>query len=138
MNIKKGLDQKEASHEIGLFLGKFLRLGVWASCLIAIVGGILYLLQRGAVMPEYAPPAPGDTFEGAADYLRSFKGIFAGAMSLNGAAIIQLGVIVLISTPVLRVALSIFTFLYEKDYLYVVITIIVLCIILINMFFGLH
>lgn len=136
--MEKKLDEKEINHEIGIFLGKFLRLGVWASCIIAIIGGILYLYQRGSVMPAYSPPAHGEIFTGTADYLRTFKGIFSGVVSFDGAAIIQLAVIVLISTPVLRVALSIFTFLYEKDYLYVVITIIVLCIILSNMIFGLH
>lgn len=43
-------------------------------------------------------------------------------LNFDGAAIIQLGVIVLIATPVIRVAFSAISFLIERDYLYVFIT----------------
>ena len=137
MKLDKNLSTEEASHEIGLILGKVLRIGVYLSCIIAAIGGVIYMFYDKIPLPNYK--ATGDaTFEGTATNLRGFKDIFAGVLNFDGASIIQLGVIVLIATPVIRVALSIFTFLYEKDYLYVVITIIVLSIIMFNMFFGLH
>lgn len=135
MKLDKNLSTKEASREIGLILGKVLRIGVYSACIIAAIGGIIYMFYDNAILPNYKATTE---FTGTAENLRDFKDIFRGVLALNGASIIQLGVIVLIATPIIRVALSIFTFLYEKDYLYVVITIIVLCIIMINMFFGLH
>jgi len=38
----------------------------------------------------------------------------------------ELGVLLLIATPVIRVLFSVFAFIYEKDYLYVAFTLIVL------------
>lgn len=124
--------------DMELFLGKFLRFGVMLSCGITILGGILYLYQQAGVMPDYSPIPDGQPFPGVKEYLRSFSSIWQGILSLDGAAIIQLGVIVLIATPVLRVAISAFGFLIEKDRMYVVITLVVLGIILANMFLGLH
>ena len=138
MKLDKNLTTEEASHEIGLILGRVLRIGVYLSCAIAAIGGIIYMFMDKAILPNYKATAPGVPFKGVPSNLTDFKDIFSGVLAFDGASIIQLGVIVLIATPVVRVALSIFTFLYEKDYLYVVITIIVLSIIMFNMFFGLH
>lgn len=48
----------------------------------------------------------------------------------------QLGVLLLIATPVARVLFSFFAFLMEKDYLYVFITFIVLAILVFSMVAG--
>jgi uncharacterized membrane protein YfcA/uncharacterized membrane protein len=50
-------------------------------------------------------------------------------------ALITLGLLVLIATPVLRVAVSILVFALEKDRIYVVITVIVLAILLFSIFY---
>ena len=63
--------------------------------------------------------------------------IFQGVLKLNGEAFIMLGLFCLILTPVLRVVVSIVAFAKEKDYLYVIITLIVLVILIIGMTFGL-
>lgn len=120
-------------------VGKLLRYGVLLSCIITVFGGIIYLFQQAGTIPNYAPNLENiNNFEGTAMYLRSLATILPEVMVFDGAAIVQLGVIVLIATPVFRVALSLVVFLYEKDCLYVVITLIVLSIIMINMFFGIH
>lgn len=67
---------------------------------------------------------------------RSLSGIWMGLKALEPLAIVQTGVVVLLATPVLRVLFSIFAFLFERDYLYVVITCIVFAIILLNMLGG--
>lgn len=124
--------------DVDLFIGKLLRYGVILSCIVTTIGGILYVIQHHGSIPDYSPTPFGEEFSGAAHYLRSFSSILEGAFALDGAAIIQLGVMILIATPVLRVAISVFAFLFEKDYLYVVITLIVLAIIIANMVLGLH
>ncbi len=123
--------------DVEQYIGKLLRYGVMLSCAITLFGGVIYLLQHKGVMVDYSPVPTGMAF-GVEDYLRELNTIFPRMLDFDGAAIIQFGVLVLIATPIIRVAFSAFSFLIEKDYLYVVITLIVLAIILANMLLGLH
>jgi len=127
-----------AEKDVELYIGKLLRYGVILSCIITIFGGIIYLYQHQGIVPDYSPIPSDEPFPGVASYLRELNTILPRILDLDGAAIIQLGVIVLIATPVIRVAFSAIAFLIEKDYMYVTITLIVLAIILLNMIFGLH
>lgn len=124
--------------DVDLFIGKLLRYGVILSCIVTTIGGIIYVIQHHGSIPDYSPIPFGEDFLGVAEDLRRFSSIFQGVLTLDGASIIQFGVIILIATPILRVAISVFAFLFEKDYLYVVITLIVLAIIIANMVLGLH
>lgn len=123
--------------DVEQYIGKLLRYGVMLSCAITLFGGVIYLFQHKGVMVDYSPVPTGMAF-GVEDYLRELNTIFPRILDFDGAAIIQFGVLVLIATPIIRVAFSAFSFLIEKDYLYVVITLIVLAIILANMLLGLH
>lgn len=127
-------------HDIDLIIGKLLRYGCYTACLIALLGGVMYMLQGGKQMSDYLSleDSVADSFSGVALYLRELNTILPAILRLDGAAVIQLGVIVLIATPILRIAFSVFAFLLEKDYLYVGITLVVLSIIIANMIFGLH
>lgn len=60
------------------------------------------------------------------------KGVIQG----NSDAWISLGLLLLILLPMIRVAMSFFIFLFEKDFTYSVITFIVLGILLFGIFFG--
>ncbi|MDR2953689.1 MAG: DUF1634 domain-containing protein [Prevotella sp.] len=125
--------------DMNLLIGKLLRYGVFLACGITLFGGIIYLYQhQGASMEHYKSTPDGQPFPGAEYYLRELSTIIPRVFSFDGAAIIQLGVCVLIATPILRVAFSVIAFLIEKDYMYVVITLIVLIIIIANMLLGLH
>lgn len=125
--------------DMELFIGKLLRYGVMLACGITLFGGVIYLFQNhGGSMEHYKPIPDGQPFPGVEYYLRELSTIIPRILDFDGAAIIQLGVCVLIATPVFRVAFSVIGFLIEKDYMYVVITLIVLAIILANMLLGLH
>ena len=78
-------------------------------------------------MPDYR------VFRGEPSDLRNLPGIVAEVADLRGRGIIQLGLLVLIATPVLRVAFTIFAFLEQRDHLYVVVTLIVLTFLLISL-----
>jgi len=136
----RGIFTKEfwAERDMELLLGHLLRYGVMLSCAITLIGGVFYLFQHGSQMPDYSPVPDNETFPGVAHYLRELSTILPRVASFDGAAIIQLGVCVLIATPIMRVAVSVIAFLIEKDYLYVVITLTVLAIIIANMVLGLH
>ena len=58
------------------------------------------------------------------------------ALAFQGSALIQLGLLVLIATPIARVILSVFVFLYERDWPYVFITLVVLGILLYSLLAG--
>ncbi len=117
--------------DMELLIGWFLRLGVVTACIVAVMGGIIYLYEHGMeLVPDYK------TFKGEPVSFTTFSGIIKGLVSGNPANIIQMGVVLLIVTPVLRIVLSLFSFAVQKDKLYVCITLIVLFVILFSMFSG--
>jgi uncharacterized membrane protein len=66
-------------------------------------------------------------FHGEPADLRSVSGIVSAALShQHGRGIIQLGLLFLIATPVARVIFSVFASAVQRDWLYVVVTLIVL------------
>ncbi len=111
-------------------IGWVLRLGVFVSMAIVLMGGILYLYRHGHATTDYS------TFKGVPDFVQTLPGIIHGIATLRGRAIIQAGIILLIATPVVRVAFSAVGFILEKDRLYTVITFIVLLIIIISALSG--
>ena len=113
-----------------LFIGYMLRVGVIASSAVCIVGGVLFLARYGATQVDFAE------FHGELQPYRSFSGIWEGLLALEPLAVVQTGVVLLLATPILRVVFSVFAFLFERDYLYVAITCIVLAVILLNMLEG--
>lgn len=95
MNVFKKL---LGDRDIELFIGGLLRTGVITASTIALLGGICYLAQEGAAsVPDY------EHFKGEGAGYTSFKGIFDGVASGSATEIIQLGVLVLLATPILRI-----------------------------------
>jgi uncharacterized membrane protein len=66
----------------------------------------------------------------------SFGGVISSALSGNPKGIIASGLLILLLTPVVRVAVSILAFAVERDWRYVVITFIVLAILIISFILG--
>src|SRR6267154_1796982 len=65
-------------------------------------------------------------FQGEPEELRTVIGIFHEALALHGRGLIQLGLLILIATPIARVAFSVVAFLYQRDWVYVAVTLMVL------------
>ena len=105
-------------------LGNLLRAGVLLSALVVLIGGVIYLLRHGR------SPVDFRTFRGEPADLRGVRGIIHDTLALQGRGIIQLGLLLLIATPVARVAFSIFGFAEEHDRMYVGFTVIVFSILL--------
>jgi uncharacterized membrane protein len=125
---KKILQDKD----IEIIIGNLLRAGVIISSLTIIFGGFVYLLQHGRNLPDY------HTFEGLTGTFYSLPLVLTGVIKGEGEHIIQLGVLILIATPLARVVFSIFGFIKEKDRLYIIITLLVLIIIVTSMLLGLN
>lgn len=107
-----------------ILVGKLLRAGVLISALVVGAGGVLFLAQH------HADPVNYKTFHGESAELRSLSGIFSMALHLQSSGIIQLGLLLLIATPIARVALAALGFYLEKDHLYVVVSLTVLAILI--------
>lgn len=113
--------------DIQIILGNLLRFGVVLSMAIVLIGGILYIQSHGTGAVDYS------RFKSERADLTSIQAIFSGLLSLNGKAIIQFGIVLLIFTPISRVIFSVFSFLIEGDYMYVVIGLMVLSIIMFSL-----
>jgi uncharacterized membrane protein len=101
-------------------MGLLLRAGVLLAAAVVLAGAGLYLVGHAGELVHYS------SFRPMGHGLNSIAGIFTGALHLEAAAVIQLGILLLIATPVARVALALFGFLLERDYLYTVVSAIVL------------
>jgi uncharacterized membrane protein len=105
-------------------VGTLLRVGVSLSASVVAIGAAIYLARHGR------EPANYRVFHGEPSDLRSLSGIVREAFHLRGRGIIQLGLLLLIATPVARVAFSIWGFAEEHDRLYMIFTGIVLIVLL--------
>ena len=101
-------------------MGIVLRTGVILAAAIVLAGGGLYLTRHPGAVRDYR------VFAGEPESYRTVSGIARDAATLHGRGFIQLGLLVLIATPIARVAFSLFAFLWQKDWTYVTATAIVL------------
>jgi uncharacterized membrane protein len=109
-------------------VGNLLRTGVLISALVVLLGAAIYLARHGFSHPDY------HSFHGVPVELRGLRGILAQAADLQSRGIIQLGLLLLVATPVARVAFSVWGFAEERDWMYVTFTLIVLGILLYSLF----
>jgi uncharacterized membrane protein len=108
-------------------LGNLLRAGVIVAALVVAAGGVFYLAHHARQSPDYT------VFHGEPAELRSVPGIVAAATTGQPSAVIQFGLLLLIGTPILRVACSVVGFALERDWMYVVITCVVLGLLLFSL-----
>ncbi len=70
------------------------------------------------------------------DFPRTVADVWNGLLIFRPQSIIVVGLILLIATPVVRVAVSVVAFALERDYRYVVITLVVLAILILSFLLG--
>ena len=117
----------DGDRRIDVVIGRLLQAGVLTAAAIVLTGAAILLARQGRSTADYG------TFRGTADALRSLTGIVRAATSGDSLAIIQLGLVVLIATPVARVALTLAAFLLRRDRVYSVLTAIVLALLLFSL-----
>ena len=89
------------------------------------------------VLPHHLPDLLAyQQVRGPGYFPSSPAAVLGGALAGKPYAIIGLGVLLLIATPVIRVALSVFFFLKRRDWLYVAITLVVFAVLLFGLFGG--
>ncbi len=113
-------------------VGNVLRYGVLISAIIIVFGTVELIAASGnsdvldsiVYNPDKIPHGNFDV---------SLSGLLRGLEGLQPYALIELGAIVLIATPVSRVLISVFLFAAEGDKLYVVVTAVVLILLLFSL-----
>ena len=108
-------------------MGRLLQIGVLLASAVVLVGGVLYMHARSAAPVDYR------TFASRPVDLRHPAQIFRMVALGDGAAIIQLGLLLLIATPIARVVFAVIGFAIERDRLYVLISLIVLAVLMVGL-----
>jgi uncharacterized membrane protein len=110
-------------------IGHILRVGVSVAASIVLTGWIMYLGGARGAAPDYRH------FDGQPISITKMASLFHGVAALDSLSIMQAGVLLLIATPVLRVAFCVAAFAARKDARYVLISLIVLAVLTYSLFF---
>ena len=98
--IAKCIDER-----IEKIISNLLRTGLAIASLLVLIGGAFYLVQHGGELPQYG------YFHGEPAEMKSLNGVVKAALNLESRGIIQLGLLLLIFTPVSRVIFAAVAFL---------------------------
>ena len=109
-------------------MGVLLRAGVILSCALMLAGGILYLLQHGGERESYA------VFRGEPASLASARGVLRDVLTGSARGIIQLSVLTMIATPVMRVAFAVYGFARQRNWMFTGISLTVLALLAFGLF----
>ncbi|HVB33329.1 MAG TPA: DUF1634 domain-containing protein [Patescibacteria group bacterium] len=126
--MTKPLGKTWSDERMQRLIGNLLRWGVLLSAAVVLCGGAVYLSRYGSTRPDYA------VFRGEPAELHTPAGIVNGVFHGSSRIWIQLGLLILIATPIARVAFSIFGFLLEGDLLYVGVTLLVFGVLVFSLF----
>jgi uncharacterized membrane protein len=127
-------DRDPRMRRLELLVSRLLLAGVVTSVALIVIGTIVTFVQH----PDYLDSSavldsavgPGATFP------HEFSALWDSTRQFHGEAIVTIGLLVLIATPVLRVAISIFAFISHRDRTYTLITAAVLCLLLLSLVLG--
>ena len=117
-------------YEVEQCIGNLLRGGVLLAAIVVLLGGSLYLVRHGTALPLY------DSFRSEPEALRHIPGILTTAWALHGRGVIQLGLLLLIATPVARVVCAMGAFALQRNWLYVSVTVIVIIVLIYSILYG--
>jgi uncharacterized membrane protein len=127
-------DRDPNMRRLEILISRILRAGVITSVTLIVVGIITSFVQH----PDYLSSSavldsavgPGATFP------HEFDALLSSLCQMRGEAIVTLGLLVLIATPMMRVAVSVGAFISHRDRTYALITAAVLCLLLLSLVLG--
>ena len=128
-NDAKPLSAKESGdHAIEVSISNILRGGLILASTTVTAGAVLFLSERGGEKLQLFQ------FHTQEQNLCSVSGIINRALSGDSLGLMQLGVLLLLATPFVRVAFAGIAFAKHRDYLYVVISAVVMAALLFGLF----
>jgi len=122
--------ERWSDHDVEQFVGRLLQIGVLLAAAVVMVGAAMLLREHARDLVDFS------VFAAEPSGLSTLGGIVRGALSGDSRAITQFGVILLIATPVARVALTLVAFLIQRDRLYVALTALVLAVLTYGLVWG--
>ncbi|MCC5598748.1 DUF1634 domain-containing protein [Nostoc favosum] len=127
IDVTKNATKTLSEQQLEYLLSNLMKYGVLIASAVVFLGGILYLIHHGA------EPAGYHFFQSEPSEFRSPAGVVKAVLSGSDAygglrlrGIIQLGLLLLIATPIVRVFISLFAFLLQREFIYVIVTLLVL------------
>ena len=127
IDVNKSVTKTLSEQQLEYLLSNLLKYGVLIASAVVLLGGILYLIHHGN------EPAGYHFFQEEPSEFRSLAGVVKAVLSGSDAygglrlrGIIQLGLLLLIATPILRVFISLLVFLLQREFIYVIVTLLVL------------
>ena len=109
-------------------VGNLLRLGVILSVVTSLFGFVKLFLEGFKMPKDYSSlEIPEGTI---------WQSFWASLLNFEGIAIINLGILLLILTPLTRIIFALVGYIKEKDHTYVIVSIIVLAIMLVSFLMG--
>jgi len=124
-----GQNTEQLDIKIEHILGNILRVGVIVSAVVVLFGAVLYLFRHGEEIPDYF------SFVFNPFSVDNPIGLIREAFAFKSLSIMKLGILLLVGTPILRVIISVIAFIYEKDLMYVIFTLIVLVVLIYSFFY---
>jgi uncharacterized membrane protein len=117
----------EADLKMEVAISRMLRVGVSLAALVVCIGEFFYLLHAHGILPDYRH------FEGIPSPADRIPPIMT-LHHLDSRSIIRLGILLLIATPIMRVAFCVYSFAAQRDKIYVLISSLVLLVLLYSFF----
>lgn len=114
--------------ELNQSVGNLLRFGVLSAVVVSILGFCKLIVEGFSIPDNYESLSlPSENI---------WKTFWTSLLHLEAVGIIQLGVLILILTPLLRIVFALIGYFKEKDYTYVIISFLVLAIMFISFISG--
>lgn len=117
--------RREAAREgvLEVVISRILQGGVLVSAAIIVLGVVMWAVRGDAGYPPSGYPS-------------SPAAVLAGALEARPAAVIQVGLLVLLLTPVVRVAASVAVFAVQRDRVFTLMTLVVLALLMLGLLAG--
>ncbi len=125
---------------VELIISWLLRIGVWSSIAIIVFGLVLLVIKDRQALVHTQPGGLDGLLKhglpGQPGTLSSYGDVLLSVRRGDAFGVIMLGLMVLLLTPVMRVAVSIIAFLLDHDRLYALITLVVLGLLMTGVLLG--
>ena len=133
-SVTADIDPLERVRRTEILISNLLRGGVLLSILLILAGTALTFIHH----TDYFTSSTrlDELLKGSPGYPTTIGGVISGLSSFEGRALVTLGLLVLIATPVVRVAVSIVAFIQLGDRTFVAITTCVLALLLLALALG--
>jgi uncharacterized membrane protein len=113
--------------QMEMIMGRLLQVGVLLAATVVLVGGVMYVIKHAGGISDFR------VFRPQPFSVRHPMALVRGIAGGQASAVIQLGILLLIATPICRVIFAVIGFVIERDRLYVVVSVVVLAVLLFGM-----